>query len=239
MYQLIELQKYLKRINAGHLLDVATGEGDFLIYLLDSFISYDSATGLDINPENLRLAKQKVSRQKVELILGNVRKLPFEDNYFDTITVSNSLHHFDNPVKAIHSMLRILVPGGLLVINEMINEQLNPAQLAHFEYHSLKAQIDTLTGSYHRQIYTKDELMEIIRESLPEPAAVVISEDPPIIYSHEKRWQFFHKLDELISNTTHLPNGFEFEQRVQNIKEMIEANGFQEPPQLGILVYKD
>jgi len=239
MYQLIELQKYLKRINAGHLLDVATGEGDFLLFLLDSFSWYDSATGLDINPENLKLARQKVSRQKVDLIQGNVRKLPFEDNYFDTISVSNSLHHFDNPVKAIQSMLRVLVPGGLLVINEMINEHLNPAQQAHYEYHSLKAEIDTSAGGYHRKIYTKDELMEIVSESSIEPAVVVISGDLPIIYSHEKMWQFFHKLDDFISNSTHLPNGLEFEQRAQNIKEMIEANGFQKPPQIGILAYKD
>jgi ubiquinone/menaquinone biosynthesis C-methylase UbiE len=239
MYQLNELQKYLKRINAGHLLDVATGEGDFLLYLLDSFSSYDSATGLDINPENLKTARQKVSRQKVDLMQGNVRKLPFEDNYFDTISVSNSLHHFDNPVKAIQNMLRVLVPGGLLVINEMINEHLNPAQQSHFEYHSLKAEIDTSAGGYHRKIYTKDELLEIINESSLEPAVMVISEDPPTIYSHEKMWQFFRKLDDFTSNAAHLPNGLEFEQRAQNIKEMIETNGFQKPPQIGILAYKD
>ena len=239
MYQLSELQKYLKRINAGHLLDVATGEGDFLLFLLESFSSVDSATGLDINPENIKIARQKIGRQKVDLLQGNVRKLPFEDNYFDTVTVSNSLHHFENPLKSIQSMLRVLVPGGLLVINELINENLNAAQQAHFEYHSLKAEIDNATGSYHRKIYNKDEILEIVRESLLEPAVLVVSEDPPIIYSREKLWQFFHKFDDFISNATHLPNGLEFEQRAQTIKEMIEANGLQKPPQIGILAYKD
>lgn len=239
MYQLSELQKYLKRINAGHLLDVATGEGDFLLFLLESFSSVDSATGLDMNLENIKIARQKFGRQKVDLLQGNVRKLPFEDNYFDTVTVSNSLHHFENPLKSIQSMLRVLAPGGLLVINEMINENLNAAQQAHFEYHSLKAEIDNATGSYHRQIYTKDEILEIVRESSLEPAVLVISVDPPTIYSREKLWQFFHKFDDFISNATHLSNGLEFEQRAQTIKEMIEANGLQKPPQLGILAYKD
>lgn len=239
MYQLSELQKYLKRINAGHLLDVATGEGDFLLYLLDLFSSFDSATGLDISAENLKIARQKVWRQKVDFVLGNVRKLPFEDNYFNTITVSNSLHHFDNPVKAIQSMLRVLVPGGLLVINEMINEHLNPAQQVHFEYHSLKAAIDTAQGGYHRVIYTRDELLEMLRESSLYPAVVVVSEDSPIIYSREKMWQFFRKMDDYVSNAAHLPDGLEFERQAQHIKEMIEANGFQKPPQIGILSYKD
>jgi len=239
MYQLLELQKYLKRINAGHLLDVATGEGDFLLFLLDAFSSYDSATGLDINPQNLKIARQKIGRQKVDFLQGNVRKLPFEDNYFDTIAISNSLHHFENPGKAIQSMMRVLLPGGLMVINEMINKDLNLAQQAHFEYHSLKAEIDTLSGGYHRKIYLKDELLEILQENSIDPAVIVISVDPPIIYSREKMWQFFHKLDDFISNAAHLPNGLEFEERAQNIKAMIELNGFQKPPQIGILAYKD
>ena len=240
MYQLTELQKFLKRINAGHLLDVATGEGDFLIYLLSSFSSFESATGLDINPEILKKAKQKIGNQKVEFMQGNVRKLPFEDNYFDTISVANSLHHFDHPEKAIQSMLRVLIPGGLLIINEMINNgQLNPAQQAHFEYHSLKAGIDTASGSFHRKLYTKEELLDIVRESSLEPAVIVISEDPPSITSKERMWQFFRKLDDLVSNVSHFPNGLEMEQQAQDIKNRIETHGFQKPPQIGILAYKD
>ncbi len=238
MYHLPELQKYLKRINAGHFLDVATGEGDFLIYLLDAFSSFESATGIDINTESLKAARINLGMQKVDLVQGNVRKLPFEENYFDTIAVSNSLHHFDQPVKAIQSMLRVLVPGGMVIINEMINDQLNAAQQAYFDYHSLKAEIDRATGIYHRNIYTKDELPGIIFEVLPEPAVVVVSEDPPIIYSREKMWQFFRKLDDFVSNAARLSNSNEYEQRAQKIKDRIEAHGFQKPPQLGIVAYK-
>jgi len=238
MYQLNDLQKYLKRINAGHLLDVATGEGDFLFYLIDSFSSFDSATGLDLNVDKLKIARQKIGAQKIDLMQGNVRKLPFEDNYFDTISISNSLHHFESPAKAIQSMLRVLIPGGLLVVNEMINENLNAAQQAHFDYHSLKAEIDTATGGYHRKIYTKTELFQLLNDSSIEPAIEVICVDPPTIYSREKMWQFFRKLDDFIGAAMHLPNGIEYENRAQQIKEMIEANGFQKPPQLAILAYK-
>jgi len=239
MYELAELQKYLKRINAGHLLDVATGEGNFLLFLLESFNSFESATGLDVNPESLKIARNKIGRLKVDFIQGNVRRLPFEDNYFDTISVSNSLHHFDDPVKAIQSMLRVLIPGGLLVINEMINEHMNPAQQSYFEYHALKAEIDTAAGGYHRKIYTSEELLDIVHESALEPAVTIINEDPPIAYSNEKMWQFFRIFDDFVSNATHLPNGLAFEQRAQNIKEMIGVNGFQKPPQIAILAYKD
>ena len=239
MYQLTELQNYLKRINAGHLLDVATGEGDFLVFLLNAFASFDSVTGIDIHAENLKIARKTLGNQKVEFIQGNVRKLPFEDNYFDTITISNSLHHLDHPEKAIQSMQKVLIPGGLLVINEMINEQLNPAQQAHYEYHALKADIDSLSGIYHRKIYTREEILAIVHEGSLEPAVTVVCEDPPLITSREKMWQFFRKLDDFVSNAIHLPQGIDIERRVQNIKQIIELSGFQKPPQLGILAYKD
>lgn len=239
MYQLTELQNYLKRINAGHFLDVATGDGDFLLYLLDSFNSFESATGIDTNTESLKAARLKAGMQKVDLIQANVRKLPFEENYFDVVAVSNSLHHFEYPEKALQSMLRVLVPGGLIIINEMISDDLNPAQRAHLAYHSLKAETDRAMGIYHRNIYSKVEIMSLIGGILPEPAVSVISEDPPMITSREKLWQFFRKIDDYISGVAHLSDSFIYEEKARVVKEMVETNGFQKPPQLGLLIYKN
>jgi len=239
MYQLPELYHYLKRMNAGHLLDIATGEGDFLLFLLESFNSYESATGLDYNPETLNIAARKFLNHKVELIQGNVRKLPFEENYFNTVSVSNSLHHFDAPSKALQSMMRIIVPGGAMIINEMTDNQINPAQEAYLAYHTLKAEIDRTNGIYHRIIYRQEELLQILNESALQPAIQTTSTEHPIIDSKEKMWQFIHKFDDLISNVSQLPNGLEIERRAQEVKEMIQSDGFQRPPQIAFICYKD
>ena len=53
MYQLSELRSYLENACVGHLLDVATGEGDFLKFLLDSVATFDSATGLESSKEKV------------------------------------------------------------------------------------------------------------------------------------------------------------------------------------------
>jgi SAM-dependent methyltransferase len=239
MYYLPELRKYLERLHAGHLLDVATGEGEFLLFLLESFASFDSATGLDVSSESIKLAKEKLSHYKIDFVLGNIRKLPFEDNYFDTVTVSNSIHHFELAVKAITSLARVLSPGGLLLINEMIYEELNPAQQNHYDYHCLKAEIDKANGIYHRKIYTSDELLSIIREANVEIDFTILSNNEmPILNSREKMWQFFRKIDEMTGFAAHLPNGQEYEERAIMIKENISKTGFQIPPQLAVLAYK-
>ncbi len=239
MYELSELRSYLENACVGHLLDVATGEGDFLRFMLDSVASFDSATGLDPSKERLASAKNKLFPYKVDLVHGNVRKLPFEENYFDFVTVSNALHHFEQPVKSIQSMMRVLVSGGRLLINETICDGLNPAQESHLEYHTLKADIDTAKGVYHRHTYTKQEIVNLLQEAQVQVEKTILTEnEPPMLNSKEKIWQFSHKIDELIASAAELPLKNSYESRGGTLKEKIRENGFQLPPQLTLIAYK-
>ncbi len=239
MYHLPELKKHLERMHAGHLLDVATGEGDFLYFLLESFATYDSATGLDSKLESIAVAKEKLVHYKVDFVQGNIRKLPFEDNYFDTVTVSNSIHCFELPAKAVSSMVRVLVPGGLLIVNEMISDNLKPAQQNHFEFLNLKAEINTAMGIYHRAIYSSDELYRIFDDAnIGIDTTILSGNEMPLLNSKEKMWQFFRRFDAMVTMAAQLPNGREIEARADYLKEKIEKEGFQTPPQLTILAHK-
>lgn len=239
MYQLNELRSYLENACVGHLLDVATGEGDFLRFVLDSVASFDSATGLEPAKERLVAAKNKLFPYKVDLVLGNVRKIPFEDNYFDFVTVSNALHHFELPVKAIQSMMRVLVAGGRLLVNETVCDGLNPAQEAHLEYHTLKADIDAARGIYHRHTYSTREIFDIMKEAHVEVEKTILAADEPLMLnSKEKIWQFSHKIDEMIAGAGELPQKHSFESRGWSLKEKIRTDGFQLPPQLTLIAYK-
>jgi SAM-dependent methyltransferase len=239
MYQLTELRSYLENACVGHLLDVATGEGDFLRFILESVASFDSATGLEPNKESLALAKNKLFPYKVDLVLGNVRKLPFEESYFDFVSVSNAMHHFEHPVKAIQAMMRVLVSGGRLLINETICDMLNPAQEAHLEFHTLKADIDTAKGGYHRHNYNRTELFALLQEAHVEAEKIFISNnEPPMLNSKEKVWQFTHKIDEMVELAGELPQKNSFESRSWALKEKIKTHGYQKPPQLALIAYK-
>jgi ubiquinone/menaquinone biosynthesis C-methylase UbiE len=239
MYQLSELRSYLENACVGHLLDVATGEGDFLRFVLDSVASFDSATGLEPNKESLALAKNKLFPYIVDLVLGNVRKLPFEDNYFDFVSVSNALHHFEQPVKALQAMMRVLVHGGRLLINETICDGLNHAQESHIEYHTLKADIDAAKGIYHRYYFTRNELYELVLESrIDIEKSILTLDEPAMLNSREKIWQFSHTIDEMIASAGELPQANSYESRGWALKEKIRLDGFQLPPQLTLIAYK-
>ncbi len=239
MYQLSELRSYLENACVGHLLDVATAEGEFLRFVLDSVASFDSATGLEPNKESLFAAKNILFPYKVDLVLGNVRKLPFEENYFDFVSVSNALHHFEQPVKALQAMMRVLVNGGRILINETICDGLNPAQESHNEYHALKADIDTAKGIYHRHFYTRQDLYELVLESrIDIEKSILTMDEPAMLNSREKIWQFSHTIDEMIASAGELPLINSFEARGWALKEKIRTNGFQLPPQLTLIAYK-
>ena len=239
MYHLSELRSYLENACVGHLLDVATGDGDFLRFLLDSVASFDSATGLEPNKESLTVAKNKLFPYKVDLVLGNVRKLPFEENYFDFVSVSNALHQFEQPVKALQAMMRVLVRGGRILINETLCDGLNPAQESHIEYHTLKADIETARGNYHRHYYTRQELFELVLESRIEVEKSMLTiDEPAMLNSREKIWQFSHTIDELIASAGDLPECNSYEDRGFALKDKIRADGFQLPPQLTLIAYK-
>ncbi len=239
MYQLSELRSYLENTCVGHLLDVATGEGEFLRFLLDSVASFDSATGLEPDKESLVVAKNKLSHYKVDLVLGNVRKLPFEENYFDFVTVSNALHHFEQPVKSIQSMMRVLVSGGRLLINETISDEPNPAQESHLEFHALKVDIDTAKGGFHRHNYSRQEILILLQEAHIEIEKMILSRDEPLMLdTKEKIWQFSRKIDEMVASAGELPLKNSYESRSAALKEKIQAHGFQMPPQLTLIAYK-
>jgi ubiquinone/menaquinone biosynthesis C-methylase UbiE len=239
MYHLSELRSYLENACVGHLLDVATGEGDFLRFVLDSVASFDSATGLEPNKESLTTAKNKLFPYKVDLVLGNVRKLPFEENYFDFVSVSNALHHFEQPVKALQAMMRVLVRGGRILINETICDGLNPAQESHIEYHTLKADIETAKGIYHRNYYTRQQLFGLMLESRIEVEKSILTiDEPAMLNSKEKIWQFSHTIDELLASAGDLPECNSYEDRGFALKDKICADGFQLPPQLTLVAYK-
>ncbi|MCE1198814.1 MAG: methyltransferase domain-containing protein [Marinilabiliales bacterium] len=239
MYQLTALTAYLENTYAGHLLDVATGEGDFLRLVLDAVASFDSATGLIGSKEHLQEVRNKLFPHKVDLVPGHVRKLPFEDNYFDFVMAANTLHRFDNPVKSLQSMMRVLVSGGRIMVHETIADGLNPAQQAYQDYHNLKADIETAKGNLHRYNYLQEEIHLILADAgIEVERAMLAADEPPLLNSREKIWQFSQRIDDLVSLAGDLPQRNSYEARSWDLKEKIRAVGFQRPPQLTLIAYK-
>ncbi|QJD94684.1 bifunctional demethylmenaquinone methyltransferase/2-methoxy-6-polyprenyl-1,4-benzoquinol methylase UbiE [Mucilaginibacter robiniae] len=111
----------LKTVRPKHILDVATGTGDFAFEAL-SILKPEKITGVDISQGMLDIAQQKINKRKLnekfEVKLGDSEQLPFAASTFDAVTVAYGVRNFENLEAGLADMLRVTKPGGKVVILE-------------------------------------------------------------------------------------------------------------------------
>jgi len=124
--------KELREINPKRILDIATGTGDFAIANLK--LKPEEVVGIDISSGMLEVGKEKMKKKKVDHIvsmqLGDSEDLPFDDNYFDGLTVGFGVRNFENLEKGLAEMLRVIRPGGKAIILEFSKPKLFPIKQA-------------------------------------------------------------------------------------------------------------
>lgn len=119
------------------LLDVATGTGDMVKAALR--LAPSKITGIDLSEGMLQVArKKKFPSSKstlIEFVKGDSEDLPFPDQSYDAVTVAFGVRNFENPVKGLSEMLRVLRPGGKLVVLEFSKPVVFPfAQIYRFYF---------------------------------------------------------------------------------------------------------
>jgi demethylmenaquinone methyltransferase/2-methoxy-6-polyprenyl-1,4-benzoquinol methylase len=112
--------KQLKNLEVKKVIDIATGTGDFAIASLK--LNPDEVIGVDISSGMLEVGSKKMKNKghdkTIKMILGDSENLAFEDNYFDALTVGFGVRNFENLEKGLSEMLRVIRPGGKIVILE-------------------------------------------------------------------------------------------------------------------------
>ncbi|MFA7555248.1 MAG: bifunctional demethylmenaquinone methyltransferase/2-methoxy-6-polyprenyl-1,4-benzoquinol methylase UbiE [Spongiibacteraceae bacterium] len=122
----------------NQVLDIAGGTGD----LAAKFSKIVGPTGrvvlADINESMLRVGRDKLTDRgivgNIEYAQANAEALPFPDNTFDCITIAFGLRNVTDKDAALRSMLRVLKPGGRLLVLEFSkprNELLSKAYDAY------------------------------------------------------------------------------------------------------------
>ena len=106
--------------NPDKILDIATGTGDLAILMAKT--NANKIIGLDISAGMLEVGQQKILDKNlsktIEMVLADSENMPFEDNYFDAITVAFGIRNFENLEKGLKEILRVLKPNGVFVILE-------------------------------------------------------------------------------------------------------------------------
>ncbi|MBL8859916.1 MAG: metalloregulator ArsR/SmtB family transcription factor [Planctomycetes bacterium] len=111
------------------------GIGDGLLTLMLSEIAH-SVTAVDISPEMLSALKARATQRgitNVTTVEGDIESLPLSDSSFDVAVLSQALHHAKSPRTALVEARRILIPGGRLLVIDLLahNEDWVRDQLQH------------------------------------------------------------------------------------------------------------
>lgn len=110
----------LKPYQPKIIADIATGTGDFA--LAAEVLQPTQVIGIDISSEMLRIGAEKIARrnlsQLIEMRIGDSEQLLLETNSIDAITVGFGVRNFEHLEKGMAEILRVLRPGGAVVILE-------------------------------------------------------------------------------------------------------------------------
>ncbi|WGK61897.1 bifunctional demethylmenaquinone methyltransferase/2-methoxy-6-polyprenyl-1,4-benzoquinol methylase UbiE [Halopseudomonas sp. SMJS2] len=122
----------------NRVLDIAGGTGD----LTRKFSSLVGPTGevvlADINASMLCVGRDRLLDKgvagNVRFVQADAEKLPFPDNHFDCITIAFGLRNVTHKEDAIASMLRVLKPGGRLLVLEFSKPENELLSKAYDQY---------------------------------------------------------------------------------------------------------
>ncbi|MCY4471578.1 MAG: bifunctional demethylmenaquinone methyltransferase/2-methoxy-6-polyprenyl-1,4-benzoquinol methylase UbiE [Kistimonas sp.] len=113
----------MSAVRPGHkVLDLAGGTGDLALKFAQLVGPEGQVVLADINDSMLRAGRDRLTDKgaigAVRYVQANAQCLPFADNSFDLITMAFGLRNVTHKSLALLSMLRVLRPGGRLLVLE-------------------------------------------------------------------------------------------------------------------------
>ncbi len=114
--------KKMRFFQTKRFLDIACGTGDLSI---DAARNYPeiAVNGVDFVREMIQVGQEKVDQEKlagrIQLMTGDALHLPFRDNTFDVAAMAFGIRNIPDRQGALREMLRVVVPGGQVMILEM------------------------------------------------------------------------------------------------------------------------
>ncbi len=144
------------------ILDFPCGRGFYLNML--RYTSRCRLVGADLDWEVIQKARANVGHlPDVALHCANIYAMPYPDNTFDAVILSEVLEHVDDDVAALREAYRVLKPGGVVAITV-------PHQNYPFWWDPINKTLETVFGTHiqtgpfagiwanHVRLYTPEQL---------------------------------------------------------------------------------
>lgn len=112
----------LRPFRPQHILDVATGTGDFAL-LATKELQPKELLGIDLSEGMMNIGRKKVKNAQLDHIIHfqkeDCQQLSLPSNTFDAVMVAYGIRNFEDLDKGLSEMCRVMRPGGRLVIIEL------------------------------------------------------------------------------------------------------------------------
>lgn len=122
-------------------LDLAAGTGDLSALMAPQIGATGRLVASDINAAMLGEGRTRLINEGIvgnlDYVLANAEQLPFEDNYFDAVTIAFGLRNVTRKERALREMHRVLRPGGQVLVLEFSKVQL-PVLAPLYDAYSFK-----------------------------------------------------------------------------------------------------
>jgi ubiquinone/menaquinone biosynthesis C-methylase UbiE len=168
------------------ILDLGAGPG---LLSVEIFRKIPQATIIDIDPliKMLQLAKENVKNtdfQTFEPVVGVSENIPLKNNTVDVIASRFSLPYWIQPNKSFEEMMRVLKPGGKVVL-EALNRDFPTWKLFSIKIHMLFNRAGRDVTKYHIDAYKLAHTLDQV-EQLFTDAGFTISEKK----GKKNEWKF-------------------------------------------------
>jgi ubiquinone/menaquinone biosynthesis C-methylase UbiE len=112
------------------ILDVATGTGRLPLAMMRHNSFQGRVIGIDLSRKMLHQATKNlyIFEERVDFIWSPAEELPFADDTFDVVTCLEALEFMTNPKAVLAELVRVLRPGGLLLVTQRQNTRMMPGK---------------------------------------------------------------------------------------------------------------
>lgn len=114
--RVIEIIESLGIKDGEVILDCGCGEGFYVMVITQLFLKV-KVVAFDHDKPLLEKAKSWIGNNKnVTWVVGDIYKIPYQDNYFDKVILSEVLEHIPDDERALKEVRRVLKPNGKIAI---------------------------------------------------------------------------------------------------------------------------